>query len=225
MKKKEIRFGRKILQLPCFFASVSSVKSNISPKDYVEFLENIFGFPSYLVSAYDIFNSMSDSDPNNVQINSKEERDSVVLVDSGNYEAYHFRAHKWNLSSYNKVLETVDPDLFSSFDDPWNRTQNFHESSNYVNKKGNDLIPIIHGEPTDIADKVLDSIKRNEWKMIAVPERELGDGIVQRAATLLEIRKKFEREDQYPYLHMLGTGDPRSILLYSACGVDSFDEP
>lgn len=223
MKKKEIRFGRKILQLPCFFASVSSVKTNFSPKEYVEFLENIFGFPSYLVSAYDIFNSMSDSDPNNVQINSKEERDSVVLVDSGNFEASCFRDHRWNLSSYNKVLETVDPDLFSSFDDPWNRMQNYYESSNYETKKGSDLIPIIHGKPTDIADKFIDTIKIKDWNMIAVPERELGDGIVQRAATLLEIRKKLEREGQFPSLHMLGTGDPRSILLYSACGVDSFD--
>jgi queuine/archaeosine tRNA-ribosyltransferase len=223
MKKREIRFGRKVLQLPCFFASVSSVKTNFSPKDYVEFLEE-FGFPSYLVSAYDIINFKHGSDRlNNVQLCSKEERDSVVLLDSGNYEAYWLRDPKWNSSSYNKALETVDPDLFLSFDDAWNGMQVDLESSNYENKKSNDLIPIIHGTPMDIADKVIGTLKKKDWKIIAVPERELGDGIVQRAATLLEIRKKLEREGQFPLLHLLGTGNPCSILLYSACGADSFD--
>lgn len=223
MKKREIRFGRKVLQLPCFFASVSSVKTNFSPTDYVEFLEE-FGFPSYLVSAYDIINFKQGSDClNNVQLYSKEERDSVVLLDSGNYEAYWLRDYKWNSSSYNKALKTVDPDLFLSFDNAWNGMKADLESSSYENTKRNGLIPIIHGTPIDIADKVISTIKREECKIIAVPERELGDGIIQRATTLLEIRKKLEREDQFPLLHLLGTGNPRSILLYSACGADSFD--
>ncbi len=169
MKKREIRFGKKVLQLPCFFASVSSVKTNFSPKDYVEFLEE-FGFPSYLVSAYDIINFKHGLDRlNNAQLGSKEERDSVVLLDSGNYEAYWLRDYKWNSSSYNKALETIDPDMFLSFDNAWKGTQVDLKSSNYENKKWNDLIPIIHGTPMDIADKIIGTIKRKEWKIIAKP--------------------------------------------------------
>jgi len=59
--------------------------------------------------------------------------------------------------------------------------------------------------------------------LIAIPERELGSGIISRATTLLRIRKTLDQTGQYYPLHLLGTGNPLSILIYSMCGADSFD--
>jgi hypothetical protein len=59
--------------------------------------------------------------------------------------------------------------------------------------------------------------------MVAVPERILGDGIVERSKRVLDIRQKLNESGCYYPLHLLGTGNPRSILLYAICGADSFD--
>jgi len=69
----------------------------------------------------------------------------------------------------------------------------------------------------------VDVAKNTDPIMIAVPERLLGDGIIERAKTVLQIRKKLNETDCYYPLHLLGTGNPLSILLYSMCGADSFD--
>ncbi|HZK61314.1 MAG TPA: hypothetical protein VFC41_04510, partial [Anaerovoracaceae bacterium] len=215
--------GKKILQLPCFFASVSSVKTSFSPADYVEFLE-AFGYPSYLVSAYDVINSKPSLNKfNNIKIQFKEERDSVILLDSGNYEAYWLRDSEWNSKSYDEALKIVAPDMFLSFDSAWNNIQ--ADSNSLIDNSAifNNSIPIVHGNPVDMASKVIDLATSNDGKMIAIPERELGDGIIQRAKTLTDIRTKLDDMGIFLPLHLLGTGNPLSILLYSACGADSFD--
>ena len=44
-----------------------------------------------------------------------------------------------------------------------------------------------------------------------------------RAKTIIKIRKTLAPKKQYYPLHLLGTGNPLSILIYSICGADSFD--
>jgi len=59
--------------------------------------------------------------------------------------------------------------------------------------------------------------------LLAVPERALGEGIFERAETVYKIRSALNDLDYYCPLHLLGTGNPLSILIYAACGADSFD--
>jgi queuine/archaeosine tRNA-ribosyltransferase len=59
--------------------------------------------------------------------------------------------------------------------------------------------------------------------MIAVAERRLGDGILQRFDTVNAIRGNLNSLGRYVALHLLGTGNPISIATYTAAGADSFD--
>ncbi|MDH0941713.1 queuine tRNA-ribosyltransferase family protein, partial [Comamonas aquatica] len=59
--------------------------------------------------------------------------------------------------------------------------------------------------------------------MIAVPERELGRGLAERAATVQRIRQALDTLPFYQPLHLLGTGNPWSIVVLAAAGADSFD--
>jgi queuine/archaeosine tRNA-ribosyltransferase len=59
--------------------------------------------------------------------------------------------------------------------------------------------------------------------IIAVPERELGSGIVEKARVVSEIRKRLNQLGRYQAIHLLGTGNPLSLAVLSAAGADTFD--
>ena len=59
--------------------------------------------------------------------------------------------------------------------------------------------------------------------VVAVPERELGNGILARASMVRDIRQALNTLGFYQPLHLLGTGNPLSIAIFSAVGADSFD--
>ena len=59
--------------------------------------------------------------------------------------------------------------------------------------------------------------------ILAVPERRLGDGVLERARAVKAIRTTLNELGRYVVLHLLGTGNPISIALYTAMGADSFD--
>ncbi len=59
--------------------------------------------------------------------------------------------------------------------------------------------------------------------LLAIPERALGDGIIERTRTVRRIRETLNTLDEYYPLHLLGTGNPLSIITYIMAGADSFD--
>lgn len=59
--------------------------------------------------------------------------------------------------------------------------------------------------------------------LIAIPERELGEGLIARAITVKLIREELNKLPYYQPLHILGTGNPWSLALLSAAGADTFD--
>jgi hypothetical protein len=59
--------------------------------------------------------------------------------------------------------------------------------------------------------------------LVSVPERELGPGLIVRARTVCRIREELNKLPFYQPLHLLGTGNPWSIAVLTAAGVDSFD--
>jgi queuine/archaeosine tRNA-ribosyltransferase len=60
-------------------------------------------------------------------------------------------------------------------------------------------------------------------ELIAVPERELGEGLFARARTVHKIRQSLNALGFYQPLHLLGTGNPISIAVYASVGADTFD--
>jgi len=222
------------LPLPCFFPSISSVKANLSLLEYLRVLKAV-GHPLFLLSAYDLHNSSK----RETKIIKNILKDSVqsgiaVLIDSGNYESYWIRDPSWRRQSYWSCLKSCDHGLAFHFDKRLqsigHRTVNelADEIEDSVTKdqardnKGT-VIPIIHAQSEKLPEAcAIMAIKLNP-AMIAVPERELGDGIIARATTIAKIRKSLDEQGRYYPLHLLGTGNPLSILMYVMSGADSFD--
>lgn len=92
------------------------------------------------------------------------------------------------------------------------------------------LIPILHVPRTKkgpqfsqlpkVAARI---IKKLDPKIIAIPERELGNGLVERVRTLQGLRHSLNDGGPYRHIHLLGTGNPISIALLAKAGADSFD--
>ena len=59
--------------------------------------------------------------------------------------------------------------------------------------------------------------------LVAIPERELGDGLVRRAESVRSIRGALDGLGKYYPLHLLGTGNPISVAVLAVAGADAFD--
>jgi queuine/archaeosine tRNA-ribosyltransferase len=93
------------------------------------------------------------------------------------------------------------------------------------------ILPIVHAprESTtgynvkDLPYIVREVASNLSTPLIAVAERELGSGLIERAKTIKRIREELGKLPFYQPLHVLGTGNPWSIALLAAAGADSFD--
>ena len=222
MPIEELHIGMKTISFPCFFPSVSSVKTNISPQEYINHLEHL-GYPCYLISAYDVIKTKKRNQQyDSISLPNRNDRNSIILLDSGNYEAYWFDDHDWQFESYQTVSNSIDADLILAYDNCWQK-----DDKNYqiLDQCGDieSFLPIIHGYPSTIPELAVEAVMKNRCQMIAIPERELGDSISSRINTLQNIRKNLSINGFEIPIHLLGTGHPISILLYSAFGANSFD--
>lgn len=245
-RKKTLTIGRSTFPLPCFFPSISSVaKSTLSVEDHLRFLIKI-NQPNFLISAYDIYELSINGEKKELieLINQAEEKGSVVLLDSGNYEEYWL--HKklkqngmkltndsWSEEKLKKVLNRARFHIAFSYDklepsdDPKEVIPEIELSWMRIRKKAlamTTIAPIVHSQKAEdlplICKEVADRIQPF---LVAIPERELGDGIYERAKTIYEIRKALTTIGYYVPIHILGTGNPISLTVFSACGADSFD--
>jgi len=233
----------RVIELPCFFPSISSTaKSTLNVIAHFELLLKI-NYPYYLLSAYDIYKLRKvkkDSDKIKTFIKKANEQSSIILLDSGNYEKYWLeekfldkkKDHFWSLDRYNSIMKTIQVDLAFHFDN-LKPIEDVQEESvkielrairNQKISKYATILPIIHAAKSESIPEICKLVvTRLQPLLIAVPERELGEGIFARAKTVTSIRKELNSTGKYYPLHILGTGNPITLLILSACGADSFD--
>lgn len=219
------------VRMPVFFYSISTVKSNNTPLEYLEIL-NALGAPSLLVSAYDVYHD-ANAERLFSALDAAKANGANVLLDSGNYESYWHRDREWNVEAFHEVLAQTNCSLAFTFDDQAlytetdvgrNASQTIRAWSRDAAVKADAVCPIVHAEAPIIADVCALVANQAQVPFIAVAERELGFGITHRAKTMLEIRRRLQdKMEHYQPIHVLGTGNPISILLLAACGADSFD--
>jgi hypothetical protein len=219
------------LPLPCFFSSVSSVKGDLRPSHSLQVLR-LTKTGAFLVSAYDIHHAVADD---RAQIEENlgicMGQGAVVLLDSGKYESYWRRDSAWSRELMGKVVTAVRPSLRFCFDDQdppadpveaarrvvvsCNLDRAFHTSP---------VIPIVHGKTVDslVASCRLVAGELRPL-LLAVAERDLGSGILQRARSLHLIRRTLDEVAPATPIHLLGTGHPVSLAIYSLFGADTFD--
>lgn len=217
------------IQLPTFFPSVSSVKTSLAPYECLRVLVAV-RYPHFLVSAYDVNNSAHGK--RMVRHLGKGIKDgATVLLDSGNYEGYWSQDKHWTFDKYLHAIRGGNYHLAFSFDNQ-EPSKNVTSNARDIEKRVTStikrvpqvsIIPIIHGKSSDLPRIARMVAKRLRPLMLAIPERALGEGLIARVKTLYAIRREMQDLGEYLPIHLLGTGNPLSLLLFSAFGADSFD--
>lgn len=219
----------KVVESPFFFPSISTIRTNHKFEEYLQLLIKT-EYPGFLISAYDIYHSENENIFDEV---SKLTDNSIfVLMDSGNYEAYWKKDKKWSFNKLDKVLKETNVNLCFSFDifrkekdsikDHVSETIKFTAMTGGSQQSGI-TIPIIHSEPNEMLDVVEQVVEGINPQIIGIVERELGSNILERAILLTKIRKKLQKMKRDIPIHLLGAGNPVSLLTYFLCGADFFD--
>ncbi len=235
------------LSTPCFFPSVSGAAKVPRPGRPIDYLRLIAAYNplgAVLVSAYDIAHADSVEDfccsVKCARVNNR------VLLDSGFYELIWLHREKtearkrrvWNKTKYHNFSAKVGVDARFGLDSFRSLGTDMNVSAQTIAKSikktcvavaSSSVYPILHTKnfeeefPSFCAAVALNE-EGLRFPLIAIPERDLGDDVIEIAVNIRKIRTALnERKDEYCYLHILGAGSPLSILIYSACGADSFD--
>jgi len=220
------------LPLPVFFPSISSVKTALPLHDYLQILSSLSGLNrQFLVSAYDLSSAENPMHVKNILASVRREG-LITVMDSGNYESYWKNAQTdWRQADFHKVLSAFPCDMAFSFDEQNPPSDSNDHVTLVVERYRKDqaiagscqIIPIIHAPAGELPDLCMTVASETSVTMLAVPERKLGDGILARAQTVKTIRSALDKLGRYVALHLLGTGNPISITLYSVMGADSMD--
>ena len=229
-RSTELHIAGTVLQLPCFFPSVSSIRTNLNPVDYVELLD-LSGHLLFLVSAYDLAHCPDNQRQRmDTALQQSKERGAAILMDSGNYESFWKSDKTWLPDNFHKIAGTSNYHFCFCYDnqDPPSDAKLIAEDVVTSVLRDQDqalgtVIPIIHGSAITLPDAVRMVAKQLHPILLAVPERELGEGIVERTRTVRKIRRALNTLGTYYPLHLLGTGNPLSIITYALAGADSFD--
>ena len=226
----ELCIAQTAVPLPCFFPSVSSVKTNLMPVDYLELLDAA-AHPLLLASAYDIANSSAEHRTRmDAALNKSKERGTAILMDSGNYEGYWKADAEWIPDRFHEIARTSKHHLCFCYDnqEPPDTTEAIAKDviervlRDQVHALGT-VAPIVHG-PTELLPNAARHVAEQLFPvLLAVPERALGEGIVARTCCVRRIRQALDQIGFYCPLHLLGTGNPLSIIAYTMAGADSFD--
>lgn len=229
-RQNSLCIGGAMVPLPCFFPSVSSVKTNLMPVDYIEILDAA-AHPLYLVSAYDIANSChEDQQRIDSALRRSRAKGSAILMDCGNYESFWKADRDWHTDRFHTVSSTYAYDLGFCYDNHHPPETAEAISEDVVKAVLRDqeyamgtIVPIIHG-PTALLSAAAQKVAEQLHPiLLAVPERALGEGIAARTRSIRRIRQALDALGFYCPLHLLGTGNPISIIAYTMAGADSFD--
>ena len=228
----ELQLAGTPLATPAFFPSISSLKTALPPPDYLAVLRSLHDLtPRFLVSAYDLARSPC-PDLLRSQLQDALDAGAIVLLDSGNYEAYWKEgSDRWRQKDFHQILARFPCTAAFSFDNqhpPVDSTAHLHmlvERSLADQSAAHPtvVIPIVHGTPDQMPDLCAQVAELCNVPMIAVAERRLGSSVLQRAQSVTSLRRALDDTGRQIGLHVLGTGNPISIALYSHAGANSFD--
>jgi len=189
-------------------------------------------YPQILFSAFD-FERSDDAERHLITsyFETAKQMGCAVLLDSGNYEAFWKADASWAQQDFRNACQALDPSFAFCFDDqnpPADREGAAAASIACIRADSaalptQNVFPIVHGTAPDIPSIVWDVVSEIRPQMVAVPERELGDGMLHRCRTLAALRTRLNELDYYCPIHLPGTGNPHSILAFVLCGADSFD--
>ena len=159
-------------------------------------------------------------------------------MDSGNYEASHREDNDWTHDKLKQALNNTPHNWAFCFDQYENLEDTnavidqvlsaVERDQDYTNSR---VLPIVHASQfpdgsfnfKQFPERVYEVAKQISPPLVAIPERELGSGIIERAKTVMKIREYLDELTCYQPLHILGAGNPWAISILAAAGADTFD--
>ena len=215
--------------LPNFVPSVSSVRTKASVLECLTLLVGRGG--PFLLSAFDVAQCTEGVQQQVVQLLQRQRRNGGgIFLDSGTYESQWRKETEWNASTFDEIVSEVPHDYRFVYDSHYPPetaqaiAEDVEERVVQAQECGEGtVIPIVHGRPSVIREAVYLTARAVEPMVLAVPERRLGHGVIDRARMIRRIRLSLNELPAYVPLHILGTGHPVSLITYSLAGADSFD--
>ena len=248
-EERALVLNGKKLHAPGMVLSVSSFETQITPDAALSLL-SYANPPAALVSAYDLLRPRQTKKQNSnitdiSAINRLRDAGSLVFLDSGNYEAMRYKDKKWKEDEQRllEAQEVVEVDLAFTHDafpkvtsfENVNAQRRIDEISEEY-ERDRSLIkcavsPIVHAPRLSgnrycyerLPEICCGVVQAVDPPMVAVAERELGDGIMERICTVAKIRKALDEQGPKTILHVLGTGNPITMAFLSLAGADFFD--
>lgn len=231
-RPEEIILGDVRMPTPVFFPSISTVKTALRPAEYLATLYSLRDMNSqFLVSAFDL-NRSGKGDELAQWLATAQESGATVLMDSGNYESYWKDEQAvWRQPDFHDALRRFSCTFAFGFDEQNPPMDDDAHIKLVVERWRSDqaaagnrvIVPIVHGTAETLPNLCARIAQETQVPMIAVAERRLGDGVFERTRSVSALRDKLNSTGRYVGLHLLGTGNPISIALYSWAGADSFD--
>jgi tRNA-guanine family transglycosylase len=226
----ELTINGKSLLTPTYFPAISSFGIKYPFRGLFRHFDY---YPRVLISAYD-WHLLPKKTKEKLSIDiGRFAKEQFLFLDSGVFEASWKKDKSWNHEKHSSVLSSLELDFHTSFDVPEVTTDNYKVQTDSIarslrdcNKDG--FLPIIHGGGPKGLLQIAKQLLENEPQLcnqIAIPERECGESIAQRAITIKKIRDLLDKlnPNKSSVLHILGCGDPISMLLFVYSGANSFD--
>lgn len=231
----EVLIHGKKLVTPTYFPAVSSYGIRYSFDALLRLL-TVYLYPRLLISAYD-FHLLGDKKRKRLvhEVDEYSKKGCFVFLDSGIYESFWKADFKWTYDLYRASISQMSFDFYCSFDIlPYakDQTPKFTRETFDSILASRDLsdnpgfVPILHGiSPDDLVFLIRSFVKKypNLCNFVAVAERDCGNDVVEKATTILKIRKVLDSIDPGTILHILGCGNPISLILFTFCGANMFD--
>jgi queuine/archaeosine tRNA-ribosyltransferase len=232
----EVSVSNKILTTPTYFPAISSLGTKFSSSELLLLLTH-HKYPRALVSAYDLHHQAGREDERKQVLNliKRYRTNGLLFLDSGLFESSWKDDPEWNIDVYKSVLSEVHFDLYTSFDVYRNEAKSYEDfkKRTYSNAVESSVFldnlvfyVILHESSPFQLLKLMKEFVEDHHDLcgrIAIAERDIGKSIQERTETVIAARRMLNEDDPGNLLHILGCGNPLSMLLYSYCGADTYD--
>lgn len=185
---------------------------------------------SSLVSAFDLYYKKIDKES---LIHS-----DLIFIDSGNYEIEYFKDNSinkiksWSVEKYVGVLDKLKPlnkICIVNYDEKVKIEDQFSSSKIILDKYDKYGFCFLYkptlGSGLKIdSKKLLENIKKIEqFDILGLTEKELGNSILERCSNIVKIREEMIMKHIEIPIHIFGCLDPLTVVPYFICGADIFD--
>lgn len=228
------------LLIPSFSSKGFSFKGNDESEAIDAFkVSKEFISEIVLVSAYDLhYNHFPYSEENIFT--------DITVIDSGGYETseiydlsatakYSYPIKEWTIEKYEEILKNwpeYKAGIIVSYDHGMRRCllqQQIGEAKSLFSRYDNFLTDFLIKPESDDQryiqiKNIIDNINLlKTFSIIGVTEKELGNSILNRMTNLAKIRKALDDEKNFAPIHIFGSLDPITSILYFLAGAEIFD--